>query len=446
MTTKTRSNRTATIAQLFAACAVVGGISLPAQAGVIVISTSPAPAPAPAPATSTASSATTTSTASAASRTAAIAYGKLGSSTQAAASKFGFVVLNMFPGMGMTYWQTMINNLRAMNPNIKLAQYVVLNEWTTNTTSASLDYYPPYQAIQGSNWWVRYSSGALVQWTGAFGNYEVNVTNWAPTNSAGQRWPQWKASFDTTSVIRNLRGLNYIYIDNVMWQPRYDADLRRIGSNQSRNDPTIQAAFRNGYVSYWNSLRSLNPGLGLIGNADNDLSYVEYKGKLNAAFNECLMGKSWSLETWGGWATMMKRYRATLANTTTPSDVILQACGINGANPAQARYGFASALMENGRYAYTVTGLTDPYWADEFDAPIGTPAEAPPTGPTASGIWMRRYTNGVALVNPGNSTLSIDLGTGYKHVKGTKDPVINNGLAQRVVSLPPRSGLIMIKG
>ena len=59
---------------------------------------------------------------------------------------------------------------------------------------------------------------------------------------------------------------------------------------------------------------------------------------------------------------------------------------------------------------------------------------------------MRRYTNGVALVNPSKtSTLSIDLGTGYKHLSGTIDPVVNNGIAERIVSLPPRSGLIMIK-
>jgi hypothetical protein len=275
--------------------------------------------------------------------------------------------------------------------------------------------------------------------------YEVNPTTWAPPNSSGKRWPQWKAEYDSSSLLRTLTGLNYVYTDNVMFQPRYDADLMRKGTNQSRNDPTIMAAFRQGYVSYWNSLRAQNPTLKMLGNADNDLSYPEYKGQMEGAFNECLMGKSWSLETWAGWDKMMERYRTHIANTKAPHDVIFQACGISGANPAQARYGFASALLENGYFAYTVTGLAVPYWADEFSAPLGTAVDAPPKAPTSSGIWMRRYSNGVVLVNPGNSTLSIDLGDGYKHIKGTKDPVINNGLAERVVSLPPRSGLIMVK-
>jgi hypothetical protein len=109
------------------------------------------------------------------------------------------------------------------------------------------------------------------------------------------------------------------------------------------------------------------------------------------------------------------------------------------------RYGLASALLENGYFAFTVNNVIAPPWFDEYDAPLGSAVDAPPTAPTASGIWMRRYSNGVVLVNPTNVTASIDLGNGYKHLKGTQDPVINNGLAERVVSLPPRSGLLMVK-
>jgi hypothetical protein len=87
-----------------------------------------------------------------------------------------------------------------------------------------------------------------------------------------------------------------------------------------------------------------------------------------------------------------------------------------------------------------------PPWFDEYDARIGTPSEAPPSAATASGIWMRRYTNGIVLVNPSKTTaLSIDIGTGYKHLLGTQDPVVNNGLAQRVITLQPRTGLLMVK-
>jgi hypothetical protein len=351
----------------------------------------------------------------------------------------------MFPSMGANGMQTQINNLRAINPSIKLAQYVVLNEWSSTTSPTNLDYGAPYSAVQSNDWWVHKADGSHVQWTAVFGNDEVNLTRWAPVNAQGQRWSQWKAQWDTSTLLGKVTGLNYVFNDNVMYQPRYDADLQRVGTNQLRSNATIQSAFRTGYADYWAALRAQNPSLGIIGNADSDLSYPEYKGQLEGAFLECAMGKSWSTETWGGWTAMMKLYRGAIANTKTPGTVILQACGINGINPAQARYGFASALMDNGLFAYTVNGVVDPYWADEFSAPLGTAVDAPPTAATASGIWMRRYSIGVVLVNPATSTLSIDLGTGYKHIAGTNDPAVNNGQPERVVTLPPKSGLVRVK-
>jgi hypothetical protein len=58
---------------------------------------------------------------------------------------------------------------------------------------------------------------------------------------------------------------------------------------------------------------------------------------------------------------------------------------------------------------------------------------------------MRHYSNGVVLVNPTTTTLSINIGSGYKHITGTNDPVVNNGMAESTVTLPPKSGLIMVK-
>jgi hypothetical protein len=373
-----------------------------------------------------------------------LAYGKIDATVQAAASKFGFVVLNMYPSMGVTNMQALINNLRTRNPSIQIAQYTALNEMAGSAVTTD-DTYAAVTQVNSMNWWVRTSTGAQVQWTGLFNNFEINLTAWAPADATGKRWPQWKATNDVNTMYGKLTGIDYVFSDNVMYQPRYDADHMRIGTNQLRTDPTIQSAFRKGYVDFWNTLRALKPTLKVMGNADNDLSQAEFKGQLEGAFNECLIGKTWSIETWGGWQAMMARYRAQLANTKSPKAVIFQHCSINGVQPANMRYGFASALLENGYYAYTVNGLTVPHWADEFSAPIGTALDAPPTAPTASGIWMRRYTNGLVLVNPSASTLSINVGTGYKRLLGTQDPVVNNGAVESMVTVPPKGGLLMIK-
>ena len=106
------------------------------------------------------------------------------------------------------------------------------------------------------------------------------------------------------------------------------------------------------------------------------------------------------------------------------------------------RYGLASALLENGYYVYLPSsGTLKSTWFDEYDAPIGKATESPPTAAKQNGIWMRRYENGIVLVNPSKTnSASIYVGSGYKRLKGTQDSGVNNGQAQSTVSLAPRSG------
>jgi hypothetical protein len=134
-----------------------------------------------------------------------------------------------------------------------------------------------------------------------------------------------------------------------------------------------------------------------------------------------------------------------MAQTKAPHDVVFQACNAT-ADPHFMRYGLASTMLHDGYFAFTVNNVVTPPWFDEYAAHIGTPSEAAPTAPTASGIWVRHYTNGIVLVNPSKTTaLSIDIGPGYKHLSGTQDPATNNGLAERTITLQPRSGMLMVK-
>jgi hypothetical protein len=104
-------------------------------------------------------------------------------------------------------------------------------------------------------------------------------------------------------------------------------------------------------------------------------------------------------------------------------------------------------MLEDGRFVQIpASGKFEPSWFDEFGAPIGTAVDAPPTAPAQSGIWLRRYSNGLVLVNPSKTaTASIDVGPGYKRLAGAQDPAVNNGQAQQVISLGPRQGLLMIR-
>ena len=50
------------------------------------------------------------------------------------------------------------------------------------------------------------------------------------------------------------------------------------------------------------------------------------------------------------------------------------------------------------------------------------------------------------LVNPSRTTAaSHDIGAGYRHLSGTQDPAVNDGLPARWVTLQPRTGVLMVK-
>jgi len=365
----------------------------------------------------------------------------MSATTQQQVARYGFAILGMTTWKSATALQSHINNIKSLNPSIKLAQYVMLQE--IQDFPSTDPNYPKWLAVNSNNWWHRNATGARTQWTANYAAYNINITDWAPADANGQRWHQVKAKYDNDRLFNNMKGLDYVYMDGFD-VPLSDGDWKRIGTNQSRTDPEIVSAYRKGNVNYVNSVRALNPGLKFIGNSAS-IETAEYKNQLEGVYRECLLGKSWSLETWAGWTRMMDSYRVALANTRTPKDVIFGACSPT-ADPALYRFGLASALLENGYYSFSVNGYQAFPWFDESGAPLGTAAEVPPTAPTASGIWMRRYTNGVVLVNPSKTTAaSIDVGPGYKHLQGTIDPVVNNGQPARVVTLQPRSGLVLIK-
>jgi len=359
------------------------------------------------------------------------------------AARFGLTVLGFNGWTSSADRQSRVANIRSLNPSIKLAQYVWASEMY-DVVALKDPLYPAWKAVNDNNWWARNAAGARVQWSTQFSDFVVNLTAWAPKDANGQSWAQVRAKWDTDTLLKSTPGIDYIFIDNFMPRPLLDADWKRIGTNQSRTDPEIQSAWRTGYLNYVAALRTLNPTLKVMGNTSEAPSSAEYKGQLEGAMRECMMGKSWSLETWKGWAAMMADYRLSLTSTKAPRDVIFHACG-DTLNSSWMRYGLASALLEDGWFGFTVTGQSAPPWFDEYSAKIGTAAELPPTAATPSGIWTRKYSNGIVLVNPTAVTSSIDIGPGYKRISGTQDPATNNGLPAQMVTLLPKQGLILVK-
>ena len=98
------------------------------------------------------------------------------------------------------------------------------------------------------------------------------------------------------------------------------------------------------------------------------------------------------------------------------------------------------------------SGTLKSTWYDEYDAHIGTPLYAAPTAPYPvsqggdGNYWRRTYSNGLVLVNPSKTKTSyVHVPAGYKRLHGTQDPAVNNGQVVSTVTLPPRSGLLLIR-
>ena len=62
------------------------------------------------------------------------------------------------------------------------------------------------------------------------------------------------------------------------------------------------------------------------------------------------------------------------------------------------------------------------------------------------GVYMRRFENGMVLVNPkGNGTKTVQIEPGYKRFIGNQDPATNNGQPTQSVTLRERDGLILVR-
>ncbi len=212
---------------------------------------------------------------------------------------------------------------------------------------------------------------------------------------------------------------------------RVTADWDGDGQNDKPDAPAVASAYRAGHAAEWQHIRKIHPGLSLMGNTDGDLSQPEYKGQLQGAFLEGLMGVKWSLETWAGWEAAMKRYRAAMTNTCAPHWVGFNVHG-KPADYRFFRYAYASCLLDDGYFCYTDTanGYSSVAWFDEFDFKLGSATTKPPLVPWKNGVWRRDFANGIALVNPAKEPVTITLEPGFSRLRGQQDRDVNNGRAR----------------
>lgn len=373
-------------------------------------------------------------------------------------AKLDWAVVNVWPGWRGSGGVTVEQALRAVkdrSPGTKLFVYIDNNE-LYDTSDGNDAFNEVRSKVDSMNWWLYPSGGGGTRVKSTWGdNYHIlNTSNFSPRDSEGKNFNEWMADWSVSTYVANNPSVDGLFTDNVFWKPRVDGDWDRNGSTDSANNSSTQTLFRQGYRAYFDRMQQkLPPGKLILGNvadwydaANGGVNLTEFQGQLHGGVLEAAVGKSYSVESVLGWAGLMKAYRQTLAQMSAPKLLLFEQFG--KLNDYQSfRYGFTSALMDDGYYEYgDIDGQIRTAWFDEYDAKLGKAVSSPPTSAWSKGVYRRDFEDGIALVNPrGNGTVEVQLDGSYRLISGNQAPSVNTGATVTSVRLNDRDGLILLR-
>lgn len=371
---------------------------------------------------------------------------------QAGLAKEDLAVLSYWPGMapGGQSLQSIVQAIKAKNPSELVFLYVRSDSMSYPVANDVIATWR--NKMNSMKWWL-YSDSTLKQAVKSLdgsNDYTLNNTLFTPKDSNGDDSVDWMTKYFVSSWYKPNTVVDGLFMDNVFEQPNVSGDWQRNGKVESAKDPNAGTWLRQGYKRYFSLVRTLMPGKYQIGNVaqwgQSGAVASEYQGIADGGLMEAYIGKSWSVESWGSWSTMMSRYRMTMAALLEPKLGIFGQWG-DPHDYQSMRYGLGSCLLGDAYYSFTDTsqGYYNVVWFDEFDAKLGQASTAP-TAAWQSGVWRRDFDNGIVLVNPkGNGTKTVTLETDFVKVKGTQDPVTNNGQTVHTVTLKDRDGIILLR-
>jgi hypothetical protein len=361
---------------------------------------------------------------------------------QAQLARYQVLALDFFPG-----WRSgrgsanpirdALRAIKARNPDILIGQYSTLVDVPLQAANK-------VEKMDAEGWWLFNSRHERQRPDPQYDTYDANITEWAPVDEQGRRYPEWAAEQEYRLFHQQLPEIGFWYLDNSTSRPLVKrADWDRDGRDETNTDPRIARAWRAGHLRGWQRIRKLEPSAWLVANSD-DITSPEYSGQLNGAYMEALYGKLWSLGNWGGWDKVMGRYRATMRNAQAPR---LVGFGVVGAPEdfRLMRLGLCSCLMDDGYFSYATLERqysTAP-WFDEFDAGLGAALDPPPQQAWQGPVYRRRFEHGMALVNPSMSSASVDVGAGWQRLDGRQDRDVNNGRPVSRLSLAAGDGIVL---
>jgi hypothetical protein len=363
-------------------------------------------------------------------------------------------IINTWPGWssGTGGIEPAIKSIKAINPNILVFEYIKDME-VDGTKGTNPVYSALFDKLGAMNWYLYPTggSGTPVPSTWA-GSTTINNTIFTPRDSNGDNWLSWFAKWVAATYSTPSPSFDGFYCDGVFLKPRVNGDWQRNGVDVSDNSSQAAQWQQQGYVSFIGNLRSAKPGQFELGNISDFVQpnavLTQYQGMLDGGFMEGMIGYSWSIETWGGWQTMMNGYRNAMAALSGPQLGIFAQVG-NPTDYQSFRYGFASALMGDAYYTFNSSAAYGDFpWFDEYNYQhkFGAAVSSQPTTAWQHGVYRRDFENGIALVNPkGNGPQTVTLEANYTRITGTQASSINSGQTVRTLTLQDRDGIILLR-
>lgn len=330
-----------------------------------------------------------------------------------------------------------LKRIRQLNPDIILLAYITPQEIIKDPLSSfSVMRKKLYSGLH-QDWFLYDTDGKKMSWWP--GTYLLNVSDSAPTRN-GQRLNSYMATFVTDEI------LSTGYWDGIFYDNSWDNITYFAGGNIDYNrdgalDGNIDVQWRNGLSKIYTITRQKNPGAIILGNNINTIYLEELNGKLLENFSQ----QSWSavMNTLKVLAKDHADPQVSLINNNTANT------GIQ--NYQSMRYGLTSALLENVYYSYDFgdTAHNQLWWYDEYDSDLGNPIgdAYSQQGFTTyqEDVWRRDFEHGTSIVNSTNIPKTVDLGGDFEKLRGTQDPIVNDGSIVSQVSLNARDGLVLLK-
>jgi len=345
------------------------------------------------------------------------------------ASRYRVVVMNA--------WEAhRIPALKAANPGIKVLVYKDMSSTRSYAVRNGVDDallptgvgYAFAQAVH-PEWFLTNEAGQRVEWVGYDDHWWMDVGN-----------PSYIDAW-ATNVAAELatKGWDGVMVDNAITDP----DVYLPGDWELAAYPTdasYQLATERFLATVGPRLRGAGfhvvPNMG--GNAPSMDLYRRWTGLAGGGLREYFgrwgMDSSQPLFTGWGWDHQLAQQEAAQSAGT----YLAVAYG-DTSDVRYMRYTQSSFLVGwNGNTSsallYTpIAAARDP-WSPEWTVDVGLPAAA---RTAVGGAWLRRYTGGVAVVNPSTSTVTVPLGGSF---------VTPGGATVTSVTLGSATGMVLVNG